>query len=89
MNPRQTMPEAQALRTLLTDAAKQVAQDIADMPSKAGVKLFLERYLDGKTVTEIARELGVSREWCSRAFRKEAFTLAGAQFMRLVSTEDS
>ncbi len=36
-----------------------------------GVKMFLQRYLEGKKVSEIAYELGVSREWCSRSYRKD------------------
>ena len=32
--------------------------------------------------------LGVSREWVSRSYRKEALGLAVAQFVRLVSRED-
>ncbi len=89
VNPRQTMPEGQALRRLLIEAARQVIQDIGDVPDKSGVKLFLERYLEGRTVTEISQELGVTREWVSRAYRKEALALAGKQFVRLVSREDN
>ena len=43
--------------------------------------MFLERYLEGKQVVEIAKELGVSREWCSRNYRKEALRLAATQFI--------
>lgn len=46
---------------------------------------FLNGYLAGKKVSEIAKELGVTREWCSRGYRKEAFRLAGMQFVKLVS----
>lgn len=79
------MPEAQALRSLLMEVARQVVQDLATMPDKSGVRVFLERYLEGKNLTEIARELGVSREWVARSYRREAFRLAGMQFVRLVS----
>ena len=58
------------------------------MPDKTEVKTFLEMYLDGKSVTEIAQELGKSREWVSRAYRKEALALAGTQFIKLISAAD-
>ena len=47
------------------------------VPDKSGVTVFLERYLAGKSVTEIAQELGVSREWVSRAYGKEAWLSVG------------
>ena len=83
--PRQFMPEAQALRGLLIQAARQVIEDIETVPSLAGVRLFLVKYLEGRRVSEVDRELGVSREWCSRHYRKEAFRMAGMQFVRLIS----
>ncbi|MFQ6027443.1 MAG: hypothetical protein ACE5Q6_08125, partial [Dehalococcoidia bacterium] len=82
---RHTMPEAQALRGMLFEAAKQVIRDLATVPDKDGVRIFLEGYLEGRTVTEIAKRLKVRREWVSRAYRKEALTLAGIRFVRSVS----
>ena len=89
IDPRHTIPEAQALRSLLLEAARQVIAAVGSVPDKSGVTVFLERYLEGKPVTEIARELGVSREWVSRAYRREALALCGRQFVRLVSVDDS
>jgi DNA helicase HerA-like ATPase len=85
INHRQVMAEAQALRCLLFEAARQVIQDLDTVPDKVGVKGFLELHLEGRNVTAIARELGVTREWVSRSYRREAFRLAGMQFVRLVS----
>jgi len=85
----QIMPEAQALRRLLTEAAEQVVRDVESVPSLSNVRQFLTRYVDGKKIAEIAEELRVSREWVSRAYRKEAFGMAGAQFVRLVSKGDT
>ena len=82
--PQHTMPEAQALRETLIESARQVIRDIEHIPSMGSVEVFLERYLEGKRITEIAKELGVSREWCSRSYRKEAFRLAGMRFVRSV-----
>jgi hypothetical protein len=87
VNPRQVMAEAQALRNLLIEAARRVMIDLATMPDKSGVREFLERHLEGKNVSEIARELGVSREWVNRGYRREAFRLAGMQFVTMVSRE--
>ncbi len=84
----QTMSEGQALRSLLFESARYVVRDLATVPGKSGLKTFLEGYLAGKTVTEIARELEVSREWVSRSYRREALRLAVAQFVRLVSREE-
>ena len=54
------MPQAQALRSLLVEAAQQVVQGIGDVPDMVSMKVLLERYLQGKKVAEIAEELGVS-----------------------------
>lgn len=59
--------------------------ELRDLPDKQNLRVFLERYLEGRKVAEIAEELGVSREWCSRAYRTEAFRLTSMQFVRLIS----
>ncbi|MDP6550282.1 MAG: hypothetical protein QF659_09450, partial [Dehalococcoidia bacterium] len=59
------------------------------VPGKEGVAAFLTGYLAGKSVAEIAQEIGVRREWVSRAYRREAMALAIAQFIRLVSRDPS
>ena len=79
------MPEAQSLRALLIEAARQVIRDIAVIPGMENVTVFLTGYLEGRRVTDMAKELGVTREWCSRGYRQEAFRLAGMQFVRLAS----
>ena len=85
--PYHTMPEAQALRGLLTEAALQVIADIRQVPNMASVQVFLERHLQGARVSDIAKELGVTREWCSRSYRKDAIRLAAMQTIRLASRE--
>jgi len=57
------MPEAQALRVLLIEAAQQVIQETVKIPGMESETAFLKSYLAGKKVSEIARELGVTREW--------------------------
>lgn len=84
-NQLSAMGEAKALRTILVEAATQAASELAAVPTQAHVRHFLERYLGGKGVSEIAVELGVSREWCSRGYRTQAFELAAMQCERLVT----
>ena len=81
VQPEQMMPEAQALRGLLISAALQVVVDMGPVPGKEGMAAFLQGYLAGKSVADIAKELGVSREWCSRNYRREALRLARMQFV--------
>ncbi len=69
-------------------AARQIVQVLSEVPDKGEDRTFLELYLDGNSVTEIAQELGKTREWVSRAYRKEALTLAGTQFIKLISADD-
>ena len=88
VQPNQMMPEAQALRGSLITAANQVIERIGEVPGKEGVTAFLRGYLAGKSVAEIAQELGVSREWCSRNYRREALRLAGMHFVRSTSVEN-
>ena len=83
MNHLAPMPEAQALRGLLLDGARLAARHAGDLPFHAPLRLFLERYVEGKRITEIASEIGVSREWCSRAYRRQALELAALQCFRL------
>lgn len=81
LNRRKFMAEAQALRLLLGQAADQVIQDTEEIQYLAKTRTFLLRYLEGKKVVEIAEELGISREWCSTKYKKEALRLAVAQFI--------
>ena len=60
INPRHTMPEARALRSLIVEAAPQVVPGIGDVPDMVSMKVLLERYLQGKKMAEVAEELGVS-----------------------------
>jgi len=84
VNPLSAMAEAKALRAMLVEAATRAANDLAAVPTQAHVRHFLEQYLRGKGVSEIAAELGVSREWCSRGYRTQAFALAALQCERFV-----
>ena len=84
----QFMAEGQALRATLIESASQVAVEIAQIPGMGNVNVFLKGYFsEGKRVSEIAKEVGVTREWCSRSYRTKAFRLASIQFIRAVSLD--
>lgn len=85
MNHLSAMAEARALRAVLVEAATHAARDAIDLPTQAPLQHFLEQYLAGKRVSEIAADLGVTREWCSRAYRRQALELAAMQCERLIS----
>ena len=59
-----------------------LAEGVKQVPGKESVAAFLSGYFVGRSAAEIAWELGVSREWCSRNYRREALTLTGMQFGR-------
>ena len=80
VNHRNMMPEGLALRSLLLEAAQQAIRHMNEVPSLSQARVFLESHLQGKKVDEIAQELGVSREWCSRAYRGEALTWQRSSF---------
>lgn len=83
-NAMSPLPEAQALRGLLNEGAKRAAQDAATIPARAPLATFLERYVEGRSVAEIAEELGVSREWCSRSYRRRGIEIASMQAVRFL-----
>ena len=87
VQPNRMMPEAQALRSVLIAAASQVINDMNQVRGKEGVAAFLKGYLAGKSVAQIAQVLGISREWCSRNYRREALRLAATHLIRAISVE--
>ena len=46
------------MREVLLEAARQVLKDIGNVPDQSRVRYFLEGYMEGKSVAQIARELG-------------------------------
>ena len=81
------MAEGRALRELLIEAADLAMQDLEALPRSQRAANFLRMYMEGKSVTEIAHTLGVTREWASRGPGKRAFTLVGEWFVRAISRE--
>jgi len=79
--------EQKVLRGLLIPAALQLVETMGPTPGQKGVAAFLHHYLGRKSVANIAQELGVSREWCSRNYRRESLRLAGMQFVAYISKD--
>ena len=83
VQPHQAMAQGQALRNLLIEAAQQVAGNLIQVPGKTNVSIFLSKYADGKTVSKIAKEMGVTRKSVYN-YREEAFRYATEQFVLLL-----
>jgi hypothetical protein len=81
LQANKTMPEGQALRGLLIEATLKAIGDLSSVAAKSNVALFLKKYIEGKKITWISREVGVSREWCTKSYRKEAIKVAAFHFL--------
>ncbi len=86
VQPRQAMAQGQALRHLLIEAAQQVAGILAQVPDKEKISIFLGKYAQGKTISKIAGEMGVTRK-SVYTYRDEGFKYASEQFVLLISHE--
>lgn len=84
-DPRHAMAEGRALRELLLEAARLAIQDLEALPRNQDAADFLRMHLKGKSVTEIAQTLGITREWASRGPGTRAFTLACEWFVKAIS----
>jgi hypothetical protein len=89
IQPHRTMAAPRALREALLQAMSLTIRDIEHIPSLSNVKIFLERRLRGDSVSQIARDLNLSREWVSRHYRSRAYRLAAEMFVILVSFDES
>ena len=75
------MPEAMALRRLLIENLQGVVLARNAIPGMEKHCLFLNEYVQGKSVTAIAELLGITRSYTSRKYRKEALDLVVAHFI--------
>ena len=50
--------------------------------------MFLARWVEVWAVTDIAQELEVRRETCSRSYRKKSLSFATIEFVRNISKEN-
>ena len=85
---QETMPEGQTLRRLTAEAVDRVAQELSSQPRKSRITGYLQGHVKGAATPEIAEELGVTREWCSRSYAMEALRLVALQFTRLITADE-
>lgn len=74
-------PVGFALRSLLSHAVDAVLQDLEQIPNYARERRFLEGIIQGESVSEISRSIGLSREHVSRTIQPKALALVARAFI--------
>lgn len=77
-------PRGLALRQLLIECIERITGDLKDEPAQARVCRYLTGRREGLNCRQISSELGLSREYVSRAYRPKALELL-AEEMRLIT----
>lgn len=75
------LPTGFALRMLLIDATKIVIRDLGGLPAYQREIKFLKAYVNGCSVAEISRTLGLSREHVARKIQPRAIGLVAKVFL--------
>lgn len=75
------LPTGFALRVLLIDSAKVVSRDFGDMSRYQREIKFLKAYVNGRSVAEISRDLGLSREHVTRTIQPRVIGLVSRVFL--------
>jgi hypothetical protein len=78
---RAMFPAAFALRLILLESVKQMVGDLADMPNYQRELRLLQRFIRGRSVAEISRELSLSREHVARTIQPRALNLVAKVFL--------
>jgi hypothetical protein len=78
-------PRALALRELIDRAVEGVLAEIEGERGLDEVRQFLDLYRMGASVSAAARNLGRSREHCSRSIKRRALTLLADHFAALAT----
>ncbi len=73
-----------AVQALLRKASQQAAAGLSGREERLG--RFMTLYAEGRPIAEIARTIGVHREYASRAYRKETIRRVSAELHALLST---
>lgn len=73
-------PRALALRDLVSRALAEVLSELEGERALLPLRTFIVRYSSGGSVTSAARELGLSREHCSRSVKRRALLLLAERF---------
>lgn len=76
-------PRALALREIVGEAVRWVLAELDGESSLRYVHQFLTMYSSGSSVAEASRQLGLSREHCSRSIKREALRLVAQRFAEL------
>lgn len=82
---RTIYPDAAALRSLLDRAVADTVSALEHDPGLSRVQVFLRRYQAGVSIAAIGAELGLSREHCSRALKRQALELVSARLFQLLA----
>ena len=75
------IPLGLALQQFLLDSVSVVIRDFGKQAGYHRVIQFLRALVDGQPVTEISRELGLSREHVARTVQPQAVALVGRVFL--------
>jgi DNA-binding NarL/FixJ family response regulator len=74
-------PGAFALRSMLLETTNALIDDLAEIPGYQRELRFLQLVIQGQTVTEISRGLGLSREHVARTVQPRAMRLMAKMFV--------
>lgn len=78
---RSMFPVAFALRLILLESVNQMLEDLEDMPNYHRELKFLQGYIQGNSVADISRGLGLSREHVARTVQPRALNLVARVFL--------
>jgi hypothetical protein len=78
---RTMFPAAFALRLILLESVNQMVDDLGEMPNYQRELGFLQGFIRGKSVAEISRGLGLSREHVARTIQPRALNLVARVFL--------
>ncbi len=78
---RTIFPVGFALRWLLSDAVDAVLHDLEQMPNYDRERKFLQGIVQGESVSQISRILGLSREHATRTIQPRALSLVARAFV--------
>jgi len=76
-------PEAVALHEMLDVSVRLVLSEIEGEARLWKVREFLSLYRGGSTIKQAGKQLGMSREYCSRVIKKRAVELVAEKFIQL------
>lgn len=82
------MPRGLALRQVITEAVLRICAELGDEPGLAKPCRYLDLRAKGLKCTEVAAELGLTREHVSRTVRPKALGLLLEEFLSVTGRKD-